>query len=70
LTVILLGFNDDRAGRMAAFAHARAVAVLSRCGELPGIRASAAAAVRCRGKASGRRLVRRVPAGAGAPAFW
>ena len=27
----------------------------------PGVRASAAAAVRCRGKASGRRLVRRVP---------
>jgi hypothetical protein len=42
-------------------AHARRVAALSRCGELPGVRASAAAAVRCRGKASGRRVVRRVP---------
>jgi hypothetical protein len=29
----------------------------------------AAAAVRCRGKASGRRLVRRVPRGRVAPAF-
>jgi hypothetical protein len=46
-------------GGWPRFAHARRVAALSRCGELPGVRASAAAAVRCRGKASGRRVVRR-----------
>ena len=44
------------------------VVVLSRCGELAGVRASAAAAVRCCGKASGRRVVRRVPRGRVAPA--
>ena len=36
LTVILLGFNNDRAGRMALFAHARRVAAISWCGELWG----------------------------------
>ncbi len=59
----------DRAGRMAPFAHAGRVPAPSWCGELPGVRASAAAAVRRRGKASGRRLVRRVPCGRVAPAF-
>jgi hypothetical protein len=44
------------------------VAVLSRCGELPWVRASVDAAVRCRGKASGRRVVRRVSRGRVAPA--
>jgi hypothetical protein len=38
------------------------VAALSWCGELPGVRALAAAAVRFRSKASGRRMVRRIPA--------
>ena len=70
MTVILLGFNDACAGRMASFAHARRVAALTRCGELPGVRASAAAAVRRRDKASGRRVVRRVPRGRIAPAFF
>ena len=68
LMVILLGFDDDRAKRTAPFSHATG-AVPSRCGELPGVRASAAAAVRCRGKASGRRMVRRFPRGRVAPAF-
>jgi len=63
LTVILLGFNNDRAGRMALFAHARRVAALSRCGELARVRTSAAAAVRFRSKASGRHVVRRVSHG-------
>ena len=43
------------------FAHARQAAAPDRCGELRGIRASTAAAVRCRGKASGRRVMRRFP---------
>jgi hypothetical protein len=64
LTVILLGFKNDRAGRMAPFAHARRITGPNWCGELPGVRASVAAAVRCRGKASGRRVVRWVPTGA------
>jgi hypothetical protein len=63
-TAILLGFNNDCAGRMALFAHAQRVAALSRCGELPRVRASAAAVVGFRAKASGRRVVRRVPRGA------
>jgi hypothetical protein len=50
------------------FAHAWWVAAPSWCGELSGVRALAAAAVRCRGKASGRRVVRRVPCGRVAPA--
>jgi hypothetical protein len=54
---------------MALFAHARRVAALSRCGELRGVRASAAAAVGFRTKASGRCVVRRVPPGREAPAF-
>ena len=33
LTAILLSFNNDRAGRMALFAHARRVAAPSRYGE-------------------------------------
>jgi hypothetical protein len=69
LTVILLGFNNGRAGRMAPFAHARRVAALSWCGELPRVRASAAAAVCYRTKASGCRVVRRVPRGRVASAF-
>jgi hypothetical protein len=69
LTVILLGFNNGWAGRMTAFAQAQ-----RGCGAQPvrraaGVRASAAAAVRCRGKASGRRVVRRVLRGRVAPAF-
>ena len=35
LTVILLGFNNDRAGKMALSANAWLVAALNRCGELP-----------------------------------
>jgi hypothetical protein len=49
--------------------HARRVAALSWCGELPGVRASAAADVGSCTKESGRRVVRRVPRGRGAPAF-
>jgi len=63
--VILLGFNNGRAGRMAA--HVQRPTALSWYGELPGVRASAVAAVRFRGKASGCRVVRRVPAGASRP---
>jgi hypothetical protein len=59
LTVILLGFDDGGAGRMAAHAQRRPAPSL--CGAAPGIGASAAAAVRQRGKASGRRAVQRVP---------
>jgi hypothetical protein len=61
LTVILLGFNNGSAGRMAEFAHTRWVVALSRCGELPGVRALAAAAlrraaaVRCGGSPRARR---------------
>ena len=51
------------------FAHTRRVAALSWRGELPGVCASAAAAVGFRAKASGRREVRRVPCGRIAPAF-
>ena len=58
LTVILFGFNNGHAGRMALFAHARRLRALSWCGELPGVRASAAAAVCLCTKASGRRMVR------------
>jgi hypothetical protein len=54
-------------GGWPPFAHARRVAALRQCGELPWARASAAAAVRCCGKASGRHMVRRVPAGASRP---
>jgi len=43
LTVILLGFNNGRAGRMAA--HGQRRTALSQRGELPGVRASSAAAV-------------------------
>jgi len=35
LTVLLLGFNNGRAGRMTPFPHARRVAAPSWCGELP-----------------------------------
>lgn len=59
----LLGFNNARAGRMAPFAHARRAAVSSRGGELPGVHASAAAAVGYRTKASGRRVGAAVPRG-------
>jgi hypothetical protein len=59
LTVILLGFDNGRAGRMAA--HGQRRAAPGRCGGLPGVRAWAAAAVRGSGKASGRRVLRRVP---------
>ena len=52
LTVILVGFNNGRAGRMAPVRARAAVAALNWCGGLPGIRASAAAAVRCRAKNS------------------
>ena len=65
--LILLGFNNGGAGRMAPFAHARRVAALSQCGELPGVRAPAAAAVCWRTKASGRRQVPRAPCGRVAP---
>ena len=65
--MILLGFNNNRAGRMAPFANARRVG--ARCGEVARVRASAAAAVRCRAKASGRRVMRRIPRGRVAPAF-
>ncbi len=51
-------------GGWPPFAQLQRVTVLSRCGGPPGVRASAAAAVRPRGKASGRLVVRRVPAGA------
>jgi hypothetical protein len=61
LTVILLGFNNGHAGRMAV--HPRWRAALSQCGELPGGSASAVAAVYFRTKASGRSVVRRVPRG-------
>jgi hypothetical protein len=67
LTVTLLGFDNDRAGRMALFAHARRVAVLSRCSAVAGVRASAAADVGFRTKESGRRPARWVPAGATRP---
>jgi hypothetical protein len=53
--------------RMAPFAHARRVAAPGWCGDLSGVRASAAAAVGGRTKASGRRVVRRFPAGAWRP---
>ena len=56
-------------GGWPLFAHARRVAAPGWCGELPGVRASAAAAVRASGKASGRRVVRGVPRGRVAPAF-
>ena len=61
LTVILLGFDngprreDGRARSMACGAQR-----VRRVVRGPGL---AAAAVRCRGKASGRRVVRRVPCG-------
>lgn len=51
------------------FAHAQRVTAPSWCGELPGVRASAAAAVGFRAKASDRRVVRRVTRGRLAPAF-
>jgi hypothetical protein len=50
-------------------AHVQRRAAPSWCGELPGGRASAAAAVRPRAKASGRSVVRRAPRGRIAPAF-
>jgi hypothetical protein len=43
LTVILLGFDNGRAGRMAA--HMQRRPALSWCGELLGVCASATAAV-------------------------
>src|SRR5690348_11034685 len=46
--------QNGRAGRMALFAHARRVAALGWCGELPGVRPLAPAAVGFRTKASGR----------------
>jgi hypothetical protein len=52
---------------MAQFAHVRRVAAPSECGELSGVGASAAADVGFRTKESGRRVVRRVPAGASRP---
>jgi hypothetical protein len=67
LTVILVGFNNDGAGRMAR-PHTRSgwrcPAGTVRC---PGVRASAAAAARFRAKASGRCVVRWVPAGVSCP---
>jgi hypothetical protein len=59
LRVILLGFENGRAGRMAA--QGQQHAALSRCGELLGVRASAAAAVGFRTKASGRRVAQGSP---------
>jgi hypothetical protein len=64
LTVILLGFNNGRAGRMAPFAHARrdnGVQLVRRVARGPCL---AAAAVRCCGKASGRHWCGGFPAGA------
>lgn len=55
LMVILLGFDNGRTGRMAT--HDQRHAAPSWCGELPGVRASAAAAGRW------------VPCGRVAPAF-
>ena len=62
LTAILLGFNDDSAGRMAAFAHLAGFRRSTSAASCPRFRALAAAAVGFRTKASGRRMVRRVPA--------
>jgi hypothetical protein len=62
MPVILLGFNNGRAGKMTAFAYARrGGARLVRRADW--VRASAAAAVGFRTKARGRRIVRRVPRG-------
>jgi hypothetical protein len=61
LAAVINGLDGDlarlrhaRAGMMPPFAHARRVAALSWCGELSGVRASAAADVGFRTKASGR----------------
>jgi hypothetical protein len=69
LTVILLGFKNGRAGRMARVRLRTAGCGAQPCGGPPGVRASAAAAVGCSTKASGRRLVRRAPRGRVASAF-
>ena len=56
-------------GGWPPFVHTRRVAAADWCGELPGVRALAAAAVGFRAKARGRRVVRRVPRGRVAPAL-
>lgn len=62
LTVILLGFDNCRAGRMAVPGHR--MRRPADAASWPDVRASAATVVRASGKKSGRPVVWRVPVGA------